>query len=721
MFRRTCFAVAAIVGPFLLARAAQAQPRLEPYQIDWTKADQSAVDLSALLPAPAGKDGFITLKGEHLVRPDGARFRIFGTNLCGPLCFPDKDKAPLLAADIARLGLNVVRFHHMEATWGRNIFLDKSDNTRQLDPAQLDRLDFFVAELKKRGIYSNLNLNVSRRFKPGDGVRDIELLGYAKGATYFNPRLIELQQEYARQLLTHKNAYTGNEYRAEPAVVCVEMVNENSLLEAWCAWRLVGKDDPKKDATWGPLPVSYTEELTDLYNQWLPKNVSPDDLAALRKESGAGADGRVARLVPNQFAKASKLRFHTEAKFLMDTETRFFQGMRKLLKDELGVKALLVGSGDHNDSISGYPHVRSNAVLDIIDGHGYWEHPDIGAQTKIKNTPMVNDPLDSTHTQFARTPLAGRPFTVSETNHPFPHEYAAEAFVTETAYALLQDWDGLYWFDYGPGRDLPKSAGIQPYGWFSISSDPAKLTNMVASALMWHHQTVKPAPTTVLRRYTTDQLIESLRMDRKQRPFFDAAFPRSIALRMKTRWAIDENAPATPAYPADVPLGDIRSETGELSWLNADKKKGLILIDTPRAAGLIGFQQGAAQKTRHLSATVENPFCTILLTPLDDKPLAESAKLLLITTAKSTNTGIEWKDDRQTLIKWGKGPTLIEPVRGTITLTALGAVKSIQATPLTPEGRPLGTKIPATRTGDAWALPLTDTVTTWYVIDVNRN
>jgi hypothetical protein len=33
---------------------------------------------------------------------------------------------------------------------------------RTLDPDQLDRLDFFIAELKKRGIYTNLNLHVSR-------------------------------------------------------------------------------------------------------------------------------------------------------------------------------------------------------------------------------------------------------------------------------------------------------------------------------------------------------------------------------------------------------------------------------------------------------------------------------------------------------------------------------------------------------------------------------
>ena len=68
---------------------------------------------------------------------------------------------------------------------------------------------------------------------------------------------------------------------------------------------------------------------------------------------------------------------------------------------------------------------------------------------------MVNDPLDSTVVQFVRTPVEGHPFTISETNHPFPHQYACEGLPILSAYALFQDWDGLLWFDWGPGRIRP--------------------------------------------------------------------------------------------------------------------------------------------------------------------------------------------------------------------------------------------------------------------------
>ena len=165
--------------------------------------------------------------------PDGSRFRIWGVNLSAADCFPVKDDAVLLADDLARMGVNCVRFHHMDNNWGRSLFDRGKDDTRHLDPESLDRLDFLVAQLKRRGIYSNLNLNVSRCYKAGDGVRDYQALGPGKSATFFDPSLIELQREYARQLLTHSNPYTGHEYRHEPAVAVVEIVNENSLLEAW--------------------------------------------------------------------------------------------------------------------------------------------------------------------------------------------------------------------------------------------------------------------------------------------------------------------------------------------------------------------------------------------------------------------------------------------------------------------------------------------------------
>src|SRR5262249_41939670 len=144
-------------------------------------------------------------------------------------------------------GINCARFHFLDRTTKnvpRGLIDGDRDDTRHMDPEQLDRLDYFVNELKKRGIYSNLNLNVGRTYKVGDGVPDYNLIGVAKAFTYIGDRLLELQREYATQLLTHYNPYTKSEYRNEPAVAIVEIVNENSVLEFWARNWLRGELTP---------------------------------------------------------------------------------------------------------------------------------------------------------------------------------------------------------------------------------------------------------------------------------------------------------------------------------------------------------------------------------------------------------------------------------------------------------------------------------------------
>jgi len=264
-------------GMILLGNGCIHKPReasaLKPFAIDHQARTNSDVDVSFLLEAPAGKDGFIRVQDGHLVKPDGKRFRIWGVNLTGwtggSTLLPPKEEAPLWAAEMARFGINCARFHFLDTPAhdgsvtnenGRRIpagLIAPGDTSLELDPEALDRLDFFIAELKKRGIYANLNLNVGRRYRKGDGVPDHEFIQRAatKGMTYVGERLLELQRDYARKLLTHHNPYTGSEYRNEPAVACVEIVNENSLVEFWCRNWLEGKltaDHPTPQLDFSP-------------------------------------------------------------------------------------------------------------------------------------------------------------------------------------------------------------------------------------------------------------------------------------------------------------------------------------------------------------------------------------------------------------------------------------------------------------------------------------
>ncbi len=211
------------------------------------------VDLGALNDAPAGARGFIRASGGHFVDGAGTRVRFFGVDCTATACFPTHEVATRAAAHFRRLGVNLVRFHFMDkGTAPIGLLVQRSD---ALDPAQLDRLDFFVAELAKNGIYSNINLHVARRYPGLDG-EAAQRFEFGKMLDRFYPPFIESQKVYARALLTHVNPYTGRPYTAEPAVLCVEMNNENTALPFWAG----NLDD---------LPQPYAAELKRQWNVWL--------------------------------------------------------------------------------------------------------------------------------------------------------------------------------------------------------------------------------------------------------------------------------------------------------------------------------------------------------------------------------------------------------------------------------------------------------------------
>ena len=65
------------------------------------------------------------------------------------------------------------------------------------------------------------------------------------------------------------------------------------------------------------------------------------------------------------------------------------------------------------------------AELDYIDNHAYWCHPSpVHANWRIHNA--ADGQLDVLHPGLAGQRVLGKPYTVSEYNHPFPNQYGAE-------------------------------------------------------------------------------------------------------------------------------------------------------------------------------------------------------------------------------------------------------------------------------------------------------
>jgi hypothetical protein len=666
---------------------------LKPYVMNHRAATSSPADLSFLHDAPAGKDGYIRIQGGHLVKPNGQRIRFWGVHLTdwsrGSVELPPKEDIPMWAATLARFGVNIVRLHFLDLAAPRGIIDSTKDDSRSFDSQQLDRLDFLVSELKKRGIYMDLNLNVGRSYKAGDGVAGFDQIQWGKGLALFDTRLIELEKEYAKQLLTHVNPYTKTEYRNEPAIALVEIVNENALYLGFSS----------------RVPF-YEDELTKLYNDWLKKKLTPEQLQKVREVSGVTGDAPVPRLKSNEAATAPKERYNAEMAFYMDAENRFYQDMSGYLRKELGVRQPIIGTADHSHTSAPYSMLVSLSKLDILDGHIYWNG----------NQPMVNDPLHSTVVQLSRTAFAGKPYTVSETNHPFPNEWASEGIPTIAAYAGFQDWDMIIMYTFEPklAPDWKPYVGDP----FDISLDPVRMTEMATGALMFLRGDVRPARQTVERTYSKEEVVENRLLPRTEQPYFTPGFPLALPLEHGVRIKSLDGPPTQKlTLPEENP---IVSDTKELSWYTSAEKTGLITVETDRTQALIGFIKANHKVLKNLTADITNNFATIVLASMDDKPLARSDKMLLTTGSRVANTDQKWNDTRTRLTNQGNSPSLIEPVTGSVTLRSIEGAAMVSAAALDGSGKPIGAEIQAKKTADGWAIPIGEPATTWYVISVKR-
>src|SRR5690606_3872812 len=113
----------------------------------------------------------------------------------------------------------------------------------------------------------------------GDGVPNAEAIGRAaRPYNVFDPRLIELQKEYARMLLRdHVNEYTGLAYADDPAVVMLEIYDESGLF--------------MKRGVWREMPEPYATNFKKMWNDWLRERYKSTDtlLRAWADENGISA------------------------------------------------------------------------------------------------------------------------------------------------------------------------------------------------------------------------------------------------------------------------------------------------------------------------------------------------------------------------------------------------------------------------------------------------
>ncbi|MFQ6034952.1 MAG: carbohydrate binding domain-containing protein [Sedimentisphaerales bacterium] len=211
------------------------------------------------------------------------RVRLWGVNLSFGANLPRHEDAAYIAARLAAAGVNAVRCHHMDtARWPRGLW--NAEDGKSISSEALDRLDFFLDQLARHGIWVNINLHVGREHSQYLGLPETNR-NYDKISNIFTPALIDAQKQYARDLLTHVNRYRKVRYADDPAVAIVEITNENSFF-MWGSYQ-----------TLRTLPAYYANILHDRFNTWLKNRYGSTD--ALRAVWSEGAQPLGANLLTN--------------------------------------------------------------------------------------------------------------------------------------------------------------------------------------------------------------------------------------------------------------------------------------------------------------------------------------------------------------------------------------------------------------------------------------
>ena len=603
----------------------------------------SALDMSWVLDAPAGKYGRVVSRGGDLYfsSKPAKRVRFYGANICMGVCVASKPSADVLAVDFARRGYNIVRFHHFD-----RFILNDGGRKPGVNAAALDRMFYVFAKLKERGVYSTLDLFTMRQLPSGSvpGFSDDELQQDAKGILMFTKEGREMLCEFAKTLLCTKNPYTGMALKDDPSLISVSIVNENTIPSVYrgSVWRL----------------------LHNRYKKYLEQNKLSD----------------------------TKLR---EAEFLKGQYMQYYKYMYSYLR-KLGLKALIT---DQNFMRSAYQStIASN--YDIVDTHSYFDHPGFPIrQWRYPQYFSYKNALSSYGGSFmpcAYNMIYGKPFSVTEWDYLQNGQSGPEGAFIVSANAAFQGMDMICRFTYSHDEGaITQNWGV---GGFDIAGDPLRAISDVAGATLFLRgdvaQSRQLVPFLIPQNPFSDDSPKA-RQILSESPLYSCGGNyadlsgvvgmSTIVYRDKNSIELPPNAVAAvvmdDSLKLDVPTfmsndkellqkisalkglnGGMRDESKKLmrsstSEILFDAKNLSYKVITPKSEV---FAAQAAAKLGGKFAQVEmgGEKSVVMLTSLDNLPLEKSKRILVLYLTRITNTNMR-RQGKTLVIDGGQLPLLM--------------------------------------------------------------
>ena len=626
--------------------------------------DTSPVDLSFLNEKPAGKHGFVKVKGDGFVFEDGTPARFWAGNLAASALFSDKEAMPAAAKRIAQMGFNLMRIHHHDSTsWVDPTVIDKSQPTSQvLNEQAMDKLDYLISCLEKEGVYVWLDLHVGREFKTADnipGFAEMDKRGTGKaegkGFCYYNDRVEQLMKEFNEKYLSHANPYTGKAFKDDPAVMGLLLTNENDLTSH-------GN---------GMLP----DKNVPIHNKIFDARVR-----AWSQSTGFPYDAAAKTWLPGP------------SKRYLNFEQAAWQD--RMIAHLRSIGARQPVAGNQTWSSMGMWELPALAKADVIDVHSYG-----GGETFVLGvSPVTNSNFVIGITAGQ---AAGEPLVITEWHSHQPCSWRSVSPMYIAAVGSLQGWDAPMLYNYSQHAFAKP---IQPHDWTSYF-ETGIMAPMPAAALAFRRGDLQQAKQTALIKLTEEQTYNEGLTDANMPALRTLAELHKIAIGPGyvpegTKADITVTDPKQNFIPAGQSY--VTSDTGEV-YRNWDA--GIQTFNSPRTQGAQGFigykDNGKLIKLNSVQMTVSNPFGVLIVSSLEDKPIEQSSALLITSIGRTTDSG-------------GRLPMVTEPL--TASLTIKSAVAGMKFVPLGPAGEAMSAN-DAPYANGAYTIQLSPTLKThWFLL-----
>lgn len=667
--------------------------RWKPIDLDALPVEAgSALDLSRFVDGPAGKYGRVTVAPNgtfaFTARPQKeVRFFAFNALINHLFDHPDvalagateeetKANCRAYAALVKRHGYNMIRLHYVDFYLVTGASADYTSN-----PLHQDRFDYLVHCFKQEGIYFGLDAMSFTGLKRASW-REGQALRY-KERFLVDSASREVWEKSVRVLMTHVNPYTKMTLADDPAVVYVTHFNEQDL-------------GIYRDNFAGPVLRPLAEER---WRDFLSRRYNGDHASLVRNWGDNAAAGDSFSRIPYFEKKdfnASGQRGNDIALFLYTLESEMFTWYDSTLRT-IGYK----GYASLYDVISFFRHHSIHNDASVVLNHGYHALPTDGERpgSKVQQDSAVGTAVSYWRSRAAAR-LLNRPFLITEYGSPYWGRFRHEEGLFYASYSALQKQSAI------TVHEQAVAFRTQPLRECYYGRDPIGRASQVMAAFLYQRGDVTPSPHTVAvvanDTYTFTNGAAGRTVNSEQ---------SKIALLCGFGIQYEKKFPAgLPPYPKpDLMLlpgdgGDVaitgegmggmanvidkgdgsdltriisllkskgvlsaenrssaakdiyQSDTQELTLSVLD---GQFTVITPRTEGAILKENAktALNSVRLISTTIP---AAVAVISLDEAPLAESKRMLLIYSTDAANTGLETSPDRVTLVKHGTLPILVE-------------------------------------------------------------